>query len=711
MMIVSQMTRADSGVWTCHENRAYLKIMTVSTVIRVMKNSPPKSGCIHLLVHMFFGTIIVTSFIMILMMTLRGDGKGSDVSSKCSVSKCRVTCSDIDLINDDTSQITIAASDADTACESITLAMIRPIFRDGILPENWLARVRTTIRELSIVEGNLKYITPGSFMDPASNGIKSLVLDSIEISTWREDTFLGLSNLRELYLKDCSFGRIQENSLEAVDDTLALLDIKALHFWNPVNVTGSSTFLKLEKVNLSFNVFYDILSSVTFQSLHYCKILYLNSCKITFIGAGTFEPMKSLELLYLNDNHLVTIPSGLFEPLLMSETIRIALHENFWLCSCSQADLRTLHTKGAIMVEPTCYYPDIKRGITFSELEEYCEKRESNKSTTLPEYQIDMCKKLSISTIIRNTAACYEDNLSFKKNGGRYVMPTIHHTCLSNRMKENVYKQIRSVKTFVTNDEFSGNSTWLRPVYTSHSMQFSMIELSVTGKSNDGVMWFESDNKSDIYCINSVPDVLQVFYSSLDEDYTFCLFDTTSGDIQNEKCLKYKLSDFVKVPNRRITTILKFLIHMCTALACLLCGATCVFIIINKNPTLLKRNKRILLVKHKTIDALVLPPEVPLRKDNMADANDVVEKIFILPQNELLPQSCYERSTSMRSSKSNDASYISALSPTEEQLRDWRSNSLVCDRSSTDGNASPICSLYESLPYYSMHEKVYESIH
>nr|XP_026495146.1 uncharacterized protein LOC113400013 [Vanessa tameamea] len=679
--------------------------LSISSFVR---NTSCNRGWLRWLVQIIFGILIVTSFILIVLMALNSSHRGTVRNSRCTINNCRVTCNDAPFYGNFENDIVNAAAEVDANCDSIAFQLNRPTFENSKIPEHWLSRIRSNVRELAIIGGNIKYIPSYAFMSPFSNNLRTLILENIEINHWDNDMLIGLTRLKKLYIKNCILNDIRKYALRIVAESLQFLDIKATIDFNPTNLTGSVKLESLTFVDLSLNNFDNILQHTSFSKLNYCKVLFLNSCKITSLGPGTFDHLNSIEVLYLNDNDLVTVPVGLFDKIIPLQP-RIALQENIWHCDCSANDLRNVFNSGLLIVDPICRYPRTVSGMTFSDLEGYC-NGVVNENAIVYDLTGKPCK--NISKVLYMNNACSETN----STNDQVRIVSQGQTCLLNRINDN---ELNFSNDNIDNESMSVRPVWIKPVYSIQSDIHSMVEMELSEQPGLGLLWYQSLCFKKVFCTNAIPHVLKIYNIDSDVSYTFCPFNLTNDKVLSHQCVSF---NFLNTTSIYRSNNYELILYICISFGCLLCGAVSVYVIIQRYPNLLKGNKRVILVKHKSIEALILPPKLPKRENFLSEPKPITshvyekKKIFLLSDSfDRLSPKNFVRSISMRSCDSNDASYISALPPTEEQINEWRSNQSVEQYDNipmTDIDTSPLSSIYdqESLPYYSIQtcERFYE---
>lgn len=548
-------------------------------------------------------------------------------------------------------------------------------------------------------------------MSQFTGSIKVLILQDLHLYTWETNSLVGLSSLKELIIINCQIDRFQTDSIRAVDDTLQTLTITESGRWDPVNVVGSIGFEKLTEVDFSNNDFNTIIGRDTFVGLETCEILYLNSCGIISIGSGAFDSLKSIQVIYLDFNIMVTVPPGLFDNILLLNIPRprISLQGNLWHCDC-ESDLRQLVTHNVLLVEGICTYPSTMNGKTFTELNNFCLNETSNTfrndaKGVSGNYGVHE-NKIYVSGECRKKRG---RNKTSKKM--QLVSPQENNKCSLNLT--NVIDVSTLTSTLFDADDFD-HSYWLKFSFYLKLNSYNAIHISATKIEDYGIVWFQSDCPDELYCIDSMPNFLRIYNVDENTQLTFCPMLLSSGNIDSDSCIAYVMNSLENYPD--YYKHLNWLMWVLSGLGCICLGASIVYGVIRKNPILLKGSKRILFVKHKTVDALVLPPKVPPRNDLINDtALDYKDKeIFTLFANGKLMPPTIDRYQSVRSSKSNSPSYISALHPSEDQLADWRinrhfNNDLSISSKSELSTLSWICN---DTPYYSLDEsdRTYESL-
>lgn len=514
------------------------------------------------------------------------------------------------------------------------------------------------------------HIPSGAFMSQFSATINILVLQDIKVKTLEPDSLVGLSNLRVFNILNSWIEDVQENALRAVDDNLETLTITESGDWDPINFSGFRGLEKLTIVDFSHNNFDNILNNRSFVGLEVTKIMYLNSCRITSIGAGTFDHIVSIEVLYLNNNMLTTVSPGLFDVIvpLNNPRARINLQDNYWFCDCSVYDLRQLIRNDILLVDVMCTHPDKFASMSFSQFDFIC-----SNSTDITQYNTSHLYNISQKhkNQIYPKTVSVDVNVSYCINDSRKVGPTIINSLVKNDVCSLKKLQYINLTHLVNrNFEFPAYNKWLKFSQIITTTRYSIVQVGAMKEQTDfGLLWYQLDCPYEIFCLGVIPTHLKLYSKDPDARYRFCPIYIKNASVDNEECVDASVSE--TEPFQNDIRKFSFTLYISTVVLSLCFGAVFIYGLIRIKPSLLKGSKRILFVKHRDVDALVLPPKLPLRKD-LFDSKD--KEVFTLTSgnNDKLIFSSAKRMKSVRSNKSGTASYISAMQPTEDQLAEWR---------------------------------------
>ncbi|CAB3228567.1 unnamed protein product [Arctia plantaginis] len=632
----------------------------------IVRNASFSSGWLHLAIQGLFAVIIVTSFILILLVALHySSDNGSDTvpaENRCFTKSCIVACTQIPYYGNFEDDIVFTVSQLPESCSGFYLALHNPMFHHGTLKSDWIPRLRLPIIELSITGGNLNHLTPNAFLHLHTAHIRSLILHDLIIKTWDTDSLVGLTHLEKLWIDKSTIVDVAANVFRSVHNTLESLTISHSRQWDPANITGTMNLPSVTIVDFSNNIFNDVLGKNSFTGLGSCKMLYLNSCNISAIGEGAFDNLFAIETLFLNDNNLVTIPNDLFKNILTitNPTARINLHDNNWHCGCFTNNMRQLVSSDVLLTHPICRSPEIFAGKTFFEVLSHC-----NYSAPIPIFSKHI-SPTSKSSIIHINNGCLNGNISSRSTVMKLISPITKHQCPQRHIKND---DLRRISISRSSYPIVSEHSWIQFSFILNVENYSSIQINLKEDNNLGMLWYQSTCPNEVFCIDDSTSTFKIFNIDLDADYVFCPISNISGFIANEKCVTYNLK---RIAHTEIGNKLQILFFLLIGGICLVLGAICVYILVRTHPVLLKGSKRILFVKHKTLDALVLPPKVTVRNDSEnethPDLND--DNIFTVPANS--GNRRFFRNISMRSNKSSAPSYISAVQPSELQLTEWR---------------------------------------
>lgn len=555
--------------------------------------------------------------------------------------------------------------EASKECGSVYVKLNRPEFLDATLPVNWLSHLGGNLVELAIVGGNLRHIPADAFTATCFYNLETLLLEDVAITTWHPKLLQGLLRLEKLIIKDCKIGRIHRNALNPFNDTLRHLVIQNSHYFNPENLTGSSDLTKLTDVNFSFNDFYGVLNVNSFSKLTSCKELSLTSSRITVIQEGTFDALESIEFINLNKNRLTTLSPQIFERIVRLRTGRITinLQDNKWNCTCEIEPLRELHQEGIVIMDPMCFSPKHLHGTTFSKVETFC-----NESTdVIDRIQSNFERRSKNSITVYTNRDCFTDT-TLNTSILQYTSVS-YYNCSNGRMR---YLDSDALESITRNSRRF--STQLQPLYYLQDDNYSLVEIRLNSSNHCGLIWFQSSCPEEVYCIEKSPTQLRLYNVGTSDSYTLCTTHR-SGLVNEDSCITFNPSTDLSIPTTMAKRRIYFLVGSIFGAG--LIGAIFIYGLILKNPALLKGNKRILILKHTFADALVLPPNVLQRCDNIqglpSKLNMMESNMLVVPRRpDMLTPPVLSRSNSTRSSKSGTPSYVSAIQPSDDQLMEWR---------------------------------------
>ncbi|KAL4714584.1 hypothetical protein ACJJTC_006630 [Scirpophaga incertulas] len=628
---------------------------TNHTLNYVARNTSCSRGWLRLVVQIIFGAITVTSFVLIILMALRKPPPPK-FKLPCVTQSCSITCSGTYHDND----ILAAMMAVEETCDEVRVTLNTPHFPQGVMPENWLNIIPMNVYSLTILGGNLVHISPNAFISRFTTQLSSLRIENVTLSSLSSSTFAGLSKLKMINIVNTHIENIEENCLSSIQKTLKIAFITSSGEWDPKFVTGAIAGLSnLTIVDFSGNIFGRILGPSSFSALGKCENLNLNSNEINFIVSGTFDPLRNIKELHLNNNFLTSISPGLFRNMMsLNPKPRIDLSNNLLVCDCLQEELLRLHENGMMLFDPICYQPQEIIGINLSTIANSCVINNKNKRIVTNVIDFDVMNK------------CHYGERRIPHLPLQLISPTAQFQCSIGDAKNLDKIELHNADKVL-------NDSWLKPSFIFINRHVSMMQVgSSPDTKNRGFIWFQSECPNEIYCFNTMPAFLTLYNINVEARYTFCPIDMSYSLVEIDHCVYYNITqELIKDPESK-NNFLRPLLYILTGFLSLLGGAITVYGLIRLNPHLLKGSKRLLFVKHKTVDALVLPPKIPLRTSLQSedvcgsgntDVYTITDEKLLQPANVL-----FMRSNSVRSDKSNTPTYVSALQPTEAQLAEWR---------------------------------------
>ncbi|GBP25028.1 Reticulon-4 receptor-like 2 [Eumeta japonica] len=672
-----------------------------------IRNTSCNRGWLKFFVQLVFATLTVSSFIMIMLSVLRNSGRSSPSTAldrPCVTNNCRVTCSSV-IIPLHNVFIYEALENTDSSCNNtgISLFFHRPAFPKETIPLNWLSMVNVKVIELVITSGNLEIIPPDSFMTNFAQNLKILTLEDLNLKVLESNMFVGLSSLQELNIRDCRIKSIHRNALRAVDETLKILQVKSSGAFDPANLTGSSELQRLTHVDLTLNRFGNILNSHSFKELKSCKILNLGSSGITSIGRAAFDNLENIEKLYLNNNCLTTINPELFVRLIsmsVENSPKIDLQHNRWDCICRLDHLKRLQRDGFLIGDPVCHNPSHFRGRPFSSIRSFCEENKYASINTTDVSAIDKNRCIEVEELYQHTRnTVFMEGFCNNTEANKlipYKCPRQNYEYLNIEELRNIYDAARF------------RSKVLSSVFFIYSPSTSVMEIQTTMVPGHDLIWFSMNNPEDVFCVNALPKYLRLYNVDENTVYVFCPINQITRSITTNSCITYVPAHFDN-PHFEDTEwpqvtrgYIRLIIYIILLALSLITGASLVYVTVLKYPTLLKANKRVLVVKHKNVDALVLPPKVYLRNEDCKTSQEPIGDGSFDADKLKLPY--FVRNASNRSSKSNAPSYVSAAQPTQAQLAAWRLryhfDKAAASAPDADADLNTISWIYGNDPLY-----------
>lgn len=490
------------------------------------------------------------------------------------------------------------------------------------------------------------------------------------ISVLEKSFFDYLTNLSELVITNNVIRIAEAELLTGAANTLEVLQIDNSIYSEKVlaNIVGSISLPRVLLLSLTGNNLEKISSDV-FKGVPNVQSVYLSNSGISLIEANAFDHFSgSIRQLFLSGNSISHLPLGIFEQILYSNpNFKVALANNDWNCDC---DLEWLQNAMEIFAdEPRCSSPEKNAMLVFSAAN-FC--RDVSNVTKQP---------VITSNAGETTQPVNPGDENPEKDGSLLTL-----TCLEvNETSTTFGRKLLSTRELKFQSKFNGffieeeaNGT----VYVG----LSEIQSAYT------LIWFESNLGTEdidfrkISCLTNVKKSLYLKKLRPDVPYTICLLQMFGMQTSPLNCLPFRKArdddELVWLKNKdKPTFFAVFAVLLVFVCATSIVGS---YLVVWRNPKLLKGSKRIIMVSHCSADAIVLPEGVRLNSGKDPESQRRREYVTPMSQRQLLARK--SSVTSGASSRSSTISYVSGIQPTKTQLMSWRIGRIKEILSCTDPN-------------------------
>ncbi|CAD1479524.1 unnamed protein product, partial [Heterotrigona itama] len=535
--------------------------------------------------------------------------------------------------------------------KSVKLSLDGCKFAENTLRRNWLS-TNLSIEELTFTSCSLGEIDDDAFSLPIYKRTRTITMVKNRLTTLRKATFRHLEalqalNIRENVIESAEFNLLEEvaGSLTTLDLTQAINDREVLR-----NITGGTALLSsVEILCLSGNDLFAIDAEL-FVGVPKVKSLYLDHSNIKTVSPDTLTPMaSSIEQLMLYDNDITWLPEGLLDS--VNKIFRMFVRNNSWHCDCK---LKWL--KDFVGIQPNAEYLICKTP-----------KENANKSFT----QADFCPRSTTTFESTEHWTTSTQQIQSPEQTTPETFPAtggmIHVIC---NLAEPYLQTFNTRKLLSTGLQFASR---FPDFYVSeildHSIQVSLPDFS------EGVtlLWFDNENIVDsLGCAKNVRHSYQLRDIDQQATYTICLLDDNGETVSPLNCLAvttkstYESGTWLTNADKSLV----FLVMTLSLIVLFLVGGVLSFLLIRRHPTLLRGSKRVMFVKRRNVDVIVLPKGVDIDEEKQRDGKSH-EDDYVTP---LPPKRMLVSGTSRlsrRSSQSDRNSYISQMETTESQLAFW----------------------------------------
>lgn len=456
---------------------------------------------------------------------------------------------------------------------SLTVSYI--IYPESIIPSNWFT-AQVQITNLRMYNEYVMDIMDDAFVAEAFENLKSMTIYDFYI-TLKSKTFNGLSMLEELNFIDADFNKIDGIIFGSLGESLKTLSIsqKTIND-SPFNLNDFFDGAKLPALKmLSVKYNLPIIFPINVQMEH-IESVDLSDCQISEIVKGAFDLIgKNILSLNLERNKLITLPSNLFLQFLNPE-VHVKLDFNPWNCDCNLMYLKNyLHNTSEINKNSiVCETPSTWNDVSIV-LADFCPYFENDDNT-------------------------FDGNVI-----GHKCYDVIENSTKTIYLKQHV--QVTNIWKGIDNDIF---------IEVDISIAKRFVVIWFNSSSSEEVNEFYEAIEADIGCQSSNTTVYRIGNLYFDTTYTICLIEKTEETVSPLNCMPYVLDsdeyyhdtmwigeeDKVKTIGLVVFGIFVNIIF----------GLILSIVLIRKNPTWLKGNKRIVRVSNAATgitNVVIMPSE------------------------------------------------------------------------------------------------------
>ena len=553
--------------------------------------------------------------------------------------------------------------------KSVKLSLDGCKFPENTLRWNWLG-TNLSIEELTFTSCSLGKIDDDAFSLPIYKRTRTITMVRNRLTTLRKATFRHLDalqalNIRENVVESAEFNLLEEaaGSLTTLDLTQAINDREVLR-----NITGGTALLSsVEILRLSGN---DLLAidAGLFAGVPNVKSLYLDRSNIKTVSPDTLKPMaSSIEQLMLYDNDIAWLPERLLDSVNKPNVFRMFVRNNSWHCDCSLKWLKDFVESQSNAEYLICKTPKENANKSFSQAD-FCPR---------PTTALESTDHWTTST--QQVQSSEQTTETFPVTDG-----TVHVIC---NHAEPYARTFNTRKLLSTDLQLASR---FPDFYVSeildHSVQVSLPDFS------EGVtlLWFDNRNVvGSLGCAKNARRSYRLRDIDQQATYTICLFDDNRDTVSPLNCLAvttkstYESGTWLTNADKSLV----FLVLTLSLVLLFLVGGIVSFLMIRRHPTLLRGSKRVMFVKRRNVDAIVLPKGVEIDEGKQGEGKSH-EDDYVTP---LPPKRMLATRTSRlsrRSSQSDQNSYISQMETTESQLALWAR--LKCEQEKRKSIAPPL---------------------
>lgn len=507
---------------------------------------------------------------------------------------------------------------------------------------------------------------------------------SNRLRSLRRGMFRHLESLNEFAIQNNAIEFAEFNLLADAADSLSVLELSgAINDRETLrNITGGDVPLsKLQILSLRENSI-RVIDRELFTGVPSVISLYLDNSKIETVARDILEPMaSSIIQLFLNSNNIVNLPEGLFDSVIkFRQAFHLTATDNPWHCNCSMKWIQDhVGTSSSIVIgPPVCKTPEINAGKSFARAN-FCYQSNTTGSVT--------------------PVASTETTESTKRDRGSTttLKPTEEIINLTCNFPSTLLRSGIKLRKLMSNDFLQIRPQFPR-FYISGDLDRGVLVNLPDLDQLVTLLWFNNDDvENSINCVKNVKRSYLVQNIDPQTTYTICLLLDNENTVWSPlNCLAVTTS-----PTYEYRTWLTngdkslvFSVLTFSSIVLFLVGIVVTLLTVRRHPILLRGSKRLMFVKRRNVDAIVLPKGIDV--DEEKPRNDVSfdpkfhEDGYVTPLPPA-PIPVPRRSRVSRISVQSDwHSYVSEIEPSDTQMESWRFARFNSELETSKSEAPPL---------------------
>lgn len=327
-------------------------------------------------------------------------------------------------------------------------------------------------------------------------------------------------------------------------------------------------------MDLSGNNF-QVITNYGFARAPNLLSLYLQNNQIYKIESFAFYGVNSLQILNLSNNLLTTLTKGTFDDLTDMHN-GIYLDGNEWICDCSLEWLQ--------------YY--------------------LLESDTINTYSTPICNDTELEDIDFNCLETTTPSLEFSNTTAGSGGPSwnyVNITC-RNLQFAPLIVNANVKRTYMETFSLRNNSLFFE--FFEVHLGTPAIEIKISGDpSRSYLVWQNSKDRSDYGCVTNILNTIVMKHLTRNTIYTACLIFKNETMTSPYDCLGFLVpqvwEDRTWLTNKVIKPLIGLIAFSILFVAVI--SGFAVFSCVRRNPKLIAGNKRVIIVKNKDVDAIILP--------------------------------------------------------------------------------------------------------